>query len=468
MAKLPVPIIRGDKVEGADYVDFLPKNLLAIPKDIRGAAGYMLAHDGLKLINNELGKTYDRGAIYNERQKKHLRVIGDRLYSVNVDGSTTNIGEILGNEQASFAYSFNSTLIVTNKKAWLYKNDGTLSRIIDLDLGAPIDGCWIAGYYVFTDGEYLYHTDINDETQVSPLQFATAEISPDSTLGVMATQEGLLIAFGSNTMQWFVNQANEFFAFSNIPQKAINAGIVGTYAKTMLSGGVFIVGGRAGESPSVYGVGAGDIQSISTRTVDTILASYNTDELATTVLESRVDERYELLIVRLPRHTLVFNYSAAKVLGANECWSVLSTGVDGGVWIGANGVYDPARRQWVYGSAVDGRIFSLDKESAAQDGQLVEFEVQTPLIPLEEVRVSKIELDTVTGFGTADMAAFISVSTDGVFQGAEWIELYSTPSVFGGSLITRRIGYVDRMFSTRVRVLSKQRVNFSKLVITYG
>ena len=117
MAKLPVPIIRGDKVEGADYVDFLPKNMLAVPKEIRGAAGYMLAHDGLKLINNELGKTYDRGAIYNERQQKHLRVIGDRLYSVNTDGSTTNIGEILGNEQASLAYSFNSTLIVTNKKA---------------------------------------------------------------------------------------------------------------------------------------------------------------------------------------------------------------------------------------------------------------------------------------------------------------------------------------------------------------
>ena len=57
-------------------------------------------------------------------------------------------------------------------------------RVTDSDLGDPIDGVWVDSYYFLTDGEYIYHTDITDETSIDPLKYATAEFMPDPSLGL--------------------------------------------------------------------------------------------------------------------------------------------------------------------------------------------------------------------------------------------------------------------------------------------
>jgi hypothetical protein len=469
MPAMQIPIVRGEATDAStDYIDFLPKNLYAVPKQVRGDSSYLISHDGLKLLANfteNFGFQKDRGGFYNERQGKHFRVINSALVILDPNGALNKVIDIPGVEQASFAYSFNSTLILAEKRGWRYLDDGSIVEYTDPDFKSAIDATWTAGYYVFTDGEYLFHTDINNEAAIDSLQYATAEVSPDGTLGLLTTQDDLLMVFGRYTIQYFYNAATPQFAFSNIAQKAINAGIVGTHAKTMLLGDVFILGGRKNESPSFYIVGGGDIKPIATRTIDKIIAQYTDAELSGTILESRVDERMAFMIARLERHTLVFNYTYAQAGGLDNAWSVLSTGVDNGIWLGANGVFDPVIRKWVYGSSSSGKVFTLDKIDAAHDGQPVESEFQTPILPMPYARLSKAEVNTVTGMSQAPQSVFISISTDMIGFNTEWIKMLPTRATYGGRYIVNRIGFVPDEITIKVRSLSLGKINFSSMVL---
>ena len=151
MPDIQVPIVRGERTSNTDYIDKLPKNLIAVSKNIRGAAGYLISHDGLKRFGNALG--VDNGGFYNDRQGIHYRASAGQLIKVGPNGSVVSMGPIASG-QASFAYSFNNQLVVAGGNAWV--SDGTtLTQITDPDLGNPIDCCWIDNYFFFTDGEYL-------------------------------------------------------------------------------------------------------------------------------------------------------------------------------------------------------------------------------------------------------------------------------------------------------------------------
>lgn len=464
MPEIQVPIVRGERTSNTDYIDKLPKNLIAVAKNIRGAAGYLISHDGLKRFGNALG--VDNGGFYNDRQGIHYRASAGRLIKVGADGSVVNMGAI-SSGQASFAYGFNNQLVVAGGNAWL-SNGTTLTQITDPDLGNPIDCCWIDNYFFFTDGEYIYHTVANNEAAIDPLQYSTAAFMPDKSLGVITTQDNLVLVFGRYSMEYFVNQANPQFAFSRISQKSMYGGIVGTHAKCMLDGQVFILGGRKDESVGLHAVGAGQLTKLSTRTVDDIINSYTEAELASAVLESRSDARDQIIIVRLPQHTLVFNYGVVKAVGLENAWSTLSYGVSNGIWLGANGVFDPRISKWVYGSALNNGLFTLDSTTAALDGTDVETEFSTPILPLPSGRIGTMELATVSGYSSKQVQLALAVSHNMRDESMEYLVVYSDPFVFGRHFkIRRAVGFVVGDVSMSFRCVSADKVNFANLRIEY-
>jgi len=467
MPEIQLPIVRGDKTNNqTDYADRLPKNMIAVAKEIRGAAGYLISADGLKSFGAATG--VDRGGYYSDRQTKHCRVSGGRFITVSTGGTVTDIGAIAGADRASFAQSFNNLCTVAAGNAYLF-NGTTLTQITDPDLGSPIDVCWIDGYFFFTDGEFIYHTQPNDESLIDPLDYATAEFMSDKSLGVLQTQDNLVLVFGRYSMEYFINNANVDFAFSRVAQKSIMAGIVGTHCKCILAGFVFILGGRREETASFHVVQAGGIENLSTQTVDEIINSYTEDELSTAVLEARTDERDQLIIVRLPRHTLMYNHKAMQAIGKQNAWSILSYGVDNDIWLGANGVFDPRISKWVYGSLYDAGLYTLDKTRAALADTAVECEFSTPLVPAKNVRVGDIELNTIAGYNAEQVVIFMSVSYEGALVTGEYIQVYSGPLQYGRRLIIRRaVGFVPDEFSLQFRCVSKDKINVSNLVVSYG
>ena len=300
---------------------------------------------------NEYGIGIDRGALWNERHNEHYRVSGDSFIKVDANGSSTVLGTVSGLDTASLPYSFNTQGVLVDGRFWLYdKSGGTFTEVTDPDLGDPIDASWIDGYYIFTDGEYIYHTDIASETSIDPLKYATAEFSPDATLGVAKTSDNKFRAFGRYTIEDFVNQANENFAFTRLTGRAIPRGIVGTHCKCEVNEKWYIMGGGKKEAVSIFVLGVGSSGKIASREIDKIIGQYTEAELADSVLEARGEDDYSYLIVHLPNETLLYNVNIGEAFGPDQAWSLLKSDVLGNTpWRGKFGLFEPRLGKWVYG-----------------------------------------------------------------------------------------------------------------------
>ncbi len=285
MPKEVIPFVKGDKIGvEADYRDALPVNYYAVKKTVLGSPAYMSAYPGLNQFSTSYGT--DRGGFYNENQENHFRVSGEKFIEVNQNGTYTELGDIPGTDQAAMPYSFNTQAVVANKQMWLYDTVNGFREVTDPDLGDPIDCVWIDGYYFLTDGDFIYHTDLSDESSIDPLKFATAEFMPDPSLGVAKTQDNKVIVFGRYSIEYFVNVSTDNFAFQRVETRAQKIGIVSTHAKCEIGGNFFVVGGRREESIGVHSISIGTTKKVSTREVDKILAEYSEPDLADITVNS--------------------------------------------------------------------------------------------------------------------------------------------------------------------------------------
>jgi hypothetical protein len=469
--KLEIPISLGDRsADNVDYRDNLLVNRIMVARDIKGDQGYTLSHSGLTQYGTAEG--IDRGGIYNARQRNHLRISGDSLIEVDTDGSTSVIGVIPGSGQTSLPYSFQTQGVVSNGRFWLY--DGTtLTEVLDPDLGAPIDADWINGVYLFTDGETLYHTTAASETAIDPQAFATSEFSPDRTLGVLKNKQNQMVVFNRFSTEWFVDRGDITqvgqFRFRRIEGKSVKCGVVGTHAKTEMDGQIFILGNRKEESPSVHILAGGNQNTIATREIDKIIAEYNESELATAVLEARVQDRDKFIIVRLSRHVLLYNHAIALKFGIKYAWTTLKTDIAGdSPWRARNGVFDPRNSKWIYGDSLDSRLGELDNTTNLQYGEKIEEILYTPIVPLEQVSLNMLEVDSLPGFSADSVDCFVSLSYDGVTYGQEVVVQVSRKFDYNLRFIARRLGFVRDEVSFKFRIVANGRTALSRMVIDFS
>jgi hypothetical protein len=468
MPSLPVNLIKGDKVSSkTDYRDALPVNMYAVAQEILGASGYMLCYPGLTKLTDGLGK--DRAGNYNERFKKQFRVSGDSFIEVSPAGSMV-LGTIPGVSQAALPYSFNTQAAIADGKMFLYDQVAGFREVTDENLGNPIDGIWVDGYYFLTDGEYIYHTDITDESSIDPLKFATAEFMPDPSLGLAKTQDNKVIVFGRYSIEYFVNAASPNFAFKRVETRAQKIGIVATHAKCEAGGSWYITGGRKEEPLGIHVVGVGSAQKVSTREIDKLLAQYTEPELVDMRMESYTEDGTTFILIHLPNETLYFNSTIAGVAGLSLAWGILKTDVPGDQsYRGLNGVFDANLGYWVYGDKFGSNIGKLDNTVSTQYDEIVESILYTPFLNLDTMSIDEIEIETIPGFtATQDAKVAFSATNNGISYGKEYWAEYGSPQDYGKRFIMRRIGYVRGYVGFKFRIASRSRTAFALMQVTYG
>lgn len=462
-----IPIPLGDKNDSeTDYRDQLPVNYTLVERNIKGATGYILSHSGLSAFGNLTD--IDRGAFFNDRLNEHLRISGTKLRKVSTSGSSTFIGNISGSDHVITPYSFQTQGILANNRFWLY--DGQLlTEVTDPDLGSPIDCIWVDGVYFFTDGETLYHTRADSETSIDPLTFATSEFSPDRTWGLLKNKQNQVVVLNRYSTEWFTDTgAATNFRFLRIAGKSVKVGIVGTNCKVEMDGQIFVLGGRKEESPSIHVIVSGSEQTIASREIDKIIATYTETELRSTVMEARVEERDKFILVRLPNHSLLYNFTIAQKYGNQYAWTILKSDISGDTpWRGRNGIFDPRISKWVYGDSIDNRIGTLDNTTCAQYGEQIESIFYSPILTLETFSINQMEIETITGFASEDVNVFMSLSYDGVTYNQEYLISQSEPLKYNKRFITRNLGYIANDFNFKFRVVSKGKTAFSGLKIDY-
>lgn len=398
--------------QAGDFRSSYPINLIPVPKENGIANGYLRPIDGL--VQDGVGPGVDRGGI--NWNGAHYRVMGTSLVSIDRLGAVTTLGDVGGDGQVSFAYSFDR-LAIASGGSLFYLLNGTLSQVTDADLGLVIDVMWIDGYFMTTDGVDLVVSDLNDPTSVNPLKYGSSEADPDSINGLLKIQNEVY-AVNRYTIEVFDNVGGDNFPFSRIEGAMIQKGSLGTYCHCEFVDVVAFMGGGKKEAPAVYLAINATTTKISSREIDQILLLFTEAQLSKCVVEKRIDKGHQHLWIHLPDRVIVYDYAGSKVAG-DALWYVMTSGLsDFSTYPARNlvWVYD----RWQCADPTSSKFGHLDGSISTQYGVDARWEFGTTIVYNESTGAIFHQLELVCLTGRVAPGTNPTISTSYSIDGEKW------------------------------------------------
>ena len=204
--QLPLMKGVGKDFRNADYIDYLPVNMLVTPKEILNSSGYLRS---FRALPNVLMNGVSRGVEYNMAQNAVYRVCGGKLYK-----GESEVGDVAGSGRVSMAHGRTSQAVGVNGN-WSSiammarlkpsQTGPTDSGFTQYELGSVRDITRLRGRYAWSkDGtDSWFITDLEDESH--PDRYSAqyrAESQPDGIIGI-GTWRDFIVCFGSSTIEYF-------------------------------------------------------------------------------------------------------------------------------------------------------------------------------------------------------------------------------------------------------------------------
>jgi len=412
---MQIPILNGIYADNSPELrTAYPVNFVPVPKQSGISNGFLRPGDGI--VANGTGPGIDRGGI--NWQGSCYRVMGTKLVEVSSMGTVTVLGDVGGptDQLVTFDYSFDALAIASGGR--LYYWDGTtLTQVTDPDLGVVLDFCWVDGYFMTTDGEFLIVTELNDPTQVNPLKYGSSEVDPDPVVALLKLRNEVY-ALNRNTIEVFDNVGGELFPFARIDGAQIQKGAVGTQACCVFIERIAFLGSGRNEAPGIYVGAAATTQKISTQEIDNLLLNYTEVQLATVKLEARNDKNHQHLYAHLPDRTIVYDATASEALGEQVWFTLVTTVVGFAQYRARNMVW--AYDKWLVADPQSTTIGYFVQDTGHHWNQQVRWEFGTLIVYNESNGAIFNELELVSLTGSIALGKNPQISTSYSLDGKSY------------------------------------------------
>lgn len=461
--QLPLMKGVGKDFTNADYVDFLPVNMLATPKEVLNSNGYLRSFPGIEKISDVAGTS--RGAEYNTSQNVVYRVMGGKIYK-----GEDEEGDVTGSGRVSLSHGRTSQAVCVDGSIIEYRYDGSTKTITNwpvestytqYDLGKARDITRLRGRYAWSkDGtDSWFISDLEDESH--PDRYSAeyrAESQPDGIIGI-GNWRDYILCFGATTIEYFTLTGNST-AGSAIyvanPAYMVPKGIAGTYCKCQFMDSYAIVSHPASGAPSVYMIDSGRATPIATASIEKIIRSYSAEDLSMAVMESTRFDSHELLIIHLNNHVLVYDASSSQ---NGPQWSVLKTGFGSDAYRAIDFIYEG--NAITCGDKLEPVKGKLLFDISSQYQQQQEHLLFTPLFKADNARVFDFEMESSTGVSQMAERMFISATTDGINYGREQMIPWNAPFRYDQRAIWKRLGRIRKNIGFKVRIITSSPVTLS-------
>ncbi|WP_052285694.1 packaged DNA stabilization protein [Kluyvera genomosp. 1] len=461
--QLPLMKGVGKDFRNADYIDFLPVNMLATPKEVLNSSGYFRSFPGLTKVADVNGAS--RGVIFNTAQNAVYRVMGQKLYK-----GEAVVGDTVGSSRVSMAFGRTSQAVCTGGSIVEYRYEGDKKTIenwpetsgfTQYDLGIARDLTRLRGRYVWSkdNSDSWFISDLEDESH--PDRYAAeyrAESQPDGIIGI-GTWRDFILCFGSSTIEYFTLTGTSTVGaalYVANPAYMVPKGIAGTFCKCGFMDSYAIVSNPANGAPSVYIIDSGRATPVATASIEKILREYTADELATAVMEPLRFDSHELLIIHLPRHVLVYDGTASQ---NGPQWCILKTGLYDDVYRAIDFMYEG--NAITCGDKLEAVKGAFQFNISSQYEEQQEHLLFTPLFKADNARVFDFEVESSTGVAQYADRLFLSATPDGINYGREQMIEQNEPFVYDKRVIWKRIGRIRKNIGFKIRVITKSPVTLS-------
>ena len=310
------PLIVGAKTSTlAELRQELPLNLQVQIMDAGAVKMYLAPIEGvvdfLTLTKTFRGYFVWRNALFV--------VAGPTVYIYNdVDAALRSIGTISNDGNAVQFAAWYEQLAILTAGAVYYVTQGADYSILaptDPSLAAGNTGvAQIGGYFILTDGAYLYNTTLSDPNTVTASDSLQIQSDTSEILGMLTVRSELYVIL-RNSIQMLQNVNATGFPFSVVASAMIGKGAVNAHAFAYFQDFIMFVGGAANESVSVYAYSQGALQRMATQEMDAVLSALTKDQLAALTIDTFVSGSNANFIIHAGGHTYVFNYNGSQVAG---------------------------------------------------------------------------------------------------------------------------------------------------------
>jgi hypothetical protein len=204
-------------------------------------------------------------------------VSGEVLYKIDSIWNVSPIGTVAGSSgPVSMSDNGTQLFVACNGPSFIY-NSLTLEfkQIDDPDFPGAVTVGYLDGYFVFNEpnSQRLWITSLLDGTSIDPLDFASAEGSPDGLVSVLVDHREAWL-FGTNSVEVWYDSGAADFPLSPVQGAFNEVGCIAAFSVAKLDNGIFWLGADARGRGIVYRANGYTAQRVSTHAVEWQLQEY--------------------------------------------------------------------------------------------------------------------------------------------------------------------------------------------------
>jgi hypothetical protein len=209
--------------------------------------------------------------------KEYLYVVsGSEFYRVTSGYVATKIGDVTGTGPVSMTDNGTQIFIACNPDGFIYNTDTLVfAQITDPDFPGAVTVGYLDGYFVFNEpnSQRVWVTQLLDGLSIDPLDFASAEGSPDGLVSLIIDHREAWL-FGTNSVEVWYNSGDPLFPLSRIQGAYNEVGCIAPYSVAKMDNSVFWLGADARGQGIVYRAEGYQAARVSTHAVEFAIQGY--------------------------------------------------------------------------------------------------------------------------------------------------------------------------------------------------
>jgi hypothetical protein len=363
-------------------------------------AGFLNRAPGLK-FQQTIGTGPIRGLWAHQTNGVNFFVAsGTEFYKVNgLTSAATKLGDITGTGQVSIADNGTQLFIACNPDAFIYDEvTNVFQQITDPDFPGAVTVGYLDGYFVFNepDSQRMWVTALLNGLDVSPLDFASAEGSPDGIVAINVDHREVWV-FGTDSIEVWYDAGLQDFPLQRIQGAFNEIGCVATFSVAKLDNGLFWLGCDARGQGIVYRANGYTGTRVSTHAIEYAIQSYG--NISDAIAYTYQQDGHAFYVLTFPSANATWVYDVAT-----QAWHERASWENGEFLRHRSNCQCNFQGEIIVGDYENGNIYTFDLDIYADNGGIQKWLRSWRALPtgtnnLKRSAQHSLQLDCESGVG---------------------------------------------------------------------
>lgn len=327
----------------------------------------------------------------------------DTLYKVDQTYTVTTLGAVAGTSgPVGMADNGTQLFVACNGPSFIYNaTTGAFSQITDGDFPGAVTVDYLDGFFVFNEpnSQKIWVTSLLNGLSVDPLDFASAEGSPDGVVGVVADHRELWV-FGTNSVEVWYNSGGADFPLSRIQGAFNELGCAAPHSITKMDNGVFWLGKDARGQGIVYRANGYTGTRVSTHAVEWQIQRYG--DMSDAIGYAYQQDGHTFYVLTFPSADATWVYDAAT-----QAWHERAAFSNGEFTRHRGNCQSFFQGEVLVGDYQNGNVYSLDLDTYSDNGAVQKWLRSWRAFPTGQNTLKRsahhsLQLDMEVGVGLSD------------------------------------------------------------------